>query len=758
MKTVVGYWMKRFKERDTSNHGIWTGSVLPEHKIVYDGPNVAKKAQRINDTQREDFVNRKVNEYLKKGIAIREPSNNPSAFNSPVVCAPKPQPASEQFRFAVNYSSINKYINPPKHPIPLIDRIVMRCNGSWFSKIDVKDGYYNIRLSEDSWKYTAFQTEEGRFWLTCLQPGLVGGAEAFQERIEKLLNVYPSLLHNSAESYQDDILYWSKTEREHILNVWNILERLYAARINPNWRKCEFLKPELEWCGRLVSRNGIKPMTKKAKAILNLAIPKNYKELKSMYHMFLWHAQFIDHFNVISAPLVYVLRESKKTPFQQVWTESCIKAIEQLKDAISCATELYRDGPGELHIYADASPSGVGGQLIRVKGTGKYLMGYYSHVFNVQEEKYSQPQKELLAMYLCCKHWKYVAGGRKLIIHCDAKSWEGLNLRNPTGMLARWLLEILDLCPTVVSIPGVENVVADALSRLKSEATALLTKEVPENSRYSIFCDVHNNGHFGYSNTLTEISKRFKWKGMDQDVRKWYDQCQTCQFYKVKQNTIQNSPMIPITSDWERVGMDVVSFTMESGVKKEFLLLVCYFSKEIRAISLNHSTAEEIIESFREEIELKERCPRFIISDEGPQFTSDVFKDYCLRRGITATTSTAYRHQGNGQVERMVQSFKEILRIKLSVEKLKWSNALASTVAAMNNYLPNKSTGFTPHEITKGYSYESHIANILEKQALAAKNIKLAKDKQKSDSRVERIHSNSITSGHISQNDRISSH
>jgi len=103
---------------------------------------------------------------LEKGIIIREPINDPSRFNSAVVCAPKIS-SKEQFRFAINYAPINAHINPPKH----------------------QDGYYNIKLTEDSYKYTAFQTDEGRFWLTCLQPGLVGGAEAFQYRIEEIMKM-----------------------------------------------------------------------------------------------------------------------------------------------------------------------------------------------------------------------------------------------------------------------------------------------------------------------------------------------------------------------------------------------------------------------------------------------------------------------------------------------------------------------------------------------------------------------------------------
>lgn len=338
-------------------------------------------------------------------------------------------------------------------------------------------GYHNIRLEKASRKYTAFTTEEGRFWLTCLQPGLVGGSEAFQARMNDLIGMEPSMLHECADPYQDDVLCWDEFNEHHAIHVWMIMERFFCARIRPSWRKSQVARKELEWCGRVITEQGVKPMSKKAQALMDILEPNSYDEARSFFHMCAWHAQFVPKFGDIMWPIVKAIRDGRKQiRFRDAWTKECTLAFDKIKRAIQSAAELHRDGPGEYHIYADASDHQVGGHLIRISNGNTYLMGYYSHVLSEKELAYSTPQKELYAMYLCCTHWRFLTLGRRLVIHCDARSWSGLNLNNPAGMISRWLLSILELCPTVVSIPGVENCVADALSRLRIANMALFNK------------------------------------------------------------------------------------------------------------------------------------------------------------------------------------------------------------------------------------------------------------------------------------------
>ena len=109
-------------------------------------------------------------------------------------------------------------------------------------------------------------------------------------------------------------------------------------------------------------------------------------------------------------------------------------------------------------------------------------------------------------------------------------------------MIARWLLSILEVCPEVVSIPGVDNVVADALSRIRIANVVLfneMTSLVPEHLRYSVFWNAHAGslgGHFGLNNTINGLRKSYFWPGMEADVTRWCKACQHCIEFKSKDN------------------------------------------------------------------------------------------------------------------------------------------------------------------------------------------------------------------------------
>jgi len=190
LRKVLKFFMLKWTLRDKSDLGVWKGSILPPHKVVLKDKNyvACNKVPWVRWSKKEwDFMVSKNNSNLSRGLAMKEPLDKPSPWNSPQVCADKPQPAKDPYRSAVNYYQVNQKIISPRCAMPLIDDVVRNCNGDLFLHVDIEDGYFNIRLHRDSWPITATTCPvNGRIWMLFMQPGMTGCSEAFQVRMDDL--------------------------------------------------------------------------------------------------------------------------------------------------------------------------------------------------------------------------------------------------------------------------------------------------------------------------------------------------------------------------------------------------------------------------------------------------------------------------------------------------------------------------------------------------------------------------------------------
>jgi hypothetical protein len=280
-------------------------------------------------------------------------------------------------------------------------------------------------------KITAFSTEYGRFWFNKLPMGLKGAAEAFQRRMDELMEIEPSLKGKHMETYQDDSLIFDDSIEDHALHIYMWLERLYYANVIPAWSKCVVGVEELEWCGRIISKDGIKCLTSKASAILKIAEPQSYAEAKTFYHMSAWHREFLPMFADTAKPIRsrwHGARNAKSPSIN-------LKGIYMTRRNYTEMVQVYI-------IYI-------------VMGPRDKLMGYYSKSLSNSEMNYGPAKIELYSMWLCYKHWRHLILGRKVVIFTDAKGYKDLNLNN------------LELQPEVQHIKGEDNIVADALTRLR---------------------------------------------------------------------------------------------------------------------------------------------------------------------------------------------------------------------------------------------------------------------------------------------------
>jgi hypothetical protein len=148
-------------------------------------------------------------------------------------------------RLCVDYRGLNRVSVKNRYPLPLISEILDRITGAqYFSKIDVKDAYYRIRIKEgDEWK-TAFRTRYGHYEYLVMPFGLTNAPATFQHYIHQALS---GLVDAICIVYLDDILIFSKTRDAHTQHIRQILERLRTAELYAKPGRIPRVSPVKRW-------------------------------------------------------------------------------------------------------------------------------------------------------------------------------------------------------------------------------------------------------------------------------------------------------------------------------------------------------------------------------------------------------------------------------------------------------------------------------------------------------------------------------
>jgi transposase InsO family protein len=663
-------------------------SKLTPHTIrIKDQTPIYLKQYRYARPEKE-FISTTIKQMLQKGVV--RPSNSEYAF--PVVLAPK----GDSYRLCVNYKKLNDITSKIHYPLPRISDILEAAvKGKYFSKIDLKSGYWQIPVAEADKHKTAFICTDGHFEFNVMPFGLCNAASTFQRGINRVLEN----MNQFCTAYQDDILIWSDSEQMHLQHIRTVLERLLEYRLVPNWDKCQWSQAKIKYCGHLLSYNEIRVDKERADAISKIPYPSNIKELRAFLGMANYVRDNIPNYAQKVEPLLPLLRVEGNQKF--CWKAEHSKAMDEVKRAIQNAQVINASGPGELHLYTDASATAAGYFLRRTHKGRKYNLGYGSKTFSVSERNYSVPKRELYAIYLACKHFRHLLVGNKVTIHTDHRSLTNLNLKNPTGIIVRWLDTIAEVSPEVIHIKGSENIVADALSRIHEIAAIELsnTDDIKECIEQH-----HGNlgGHYGVTKTYRLLRSKYKWPNMYKSIQQYVSECE-CQRFKPN-NQDRRNPMKPITAEkpWQVIGVDIVGpHSLKNGEKKFFLIIVDYFSKWVEAIPLKDIKAGTVVSTIEEDFVWRREVPETIISDAGTQFTSSEFREWCKERNIRAAAAAPHHQQTNGQAEAMVKTLKTQLAIRLA-QGDPWKTALKHASYHMNKY-PN-STGFSPYYNIYGHS------------------------------------------------------
>ena len=362
-------------------------------------------------------------------------SNAPGG--APVLFARKP---GGGLRFCVDYRGLNAITADDRYPLPLIrETLRMIARSKWLSKVDVRAAFHRLRIAEgDEWK-TAFRTRYGAYEYLVTPFGLKGAPVAFQRWINSVLGDY---LGDFCSAYLDDVIIFSDgSEADHWVKVNLILDRLRAAGLKLDLRKCAFASKEIKYLGFIVEvKKGIKVDPEKVRAVMTWEAPTNVRAVRSFLGFANFYRDFIPHFSALANPLTNLT--VKGTPF--VWKERQQRAFEELKTFFISAPVLamwHEDR--ETLVEADSSGFNIGGCLSQKDPDDQLFhpIAYFSKRLTPAECNYDIHDKELLAIVRCLEAWR----GELIGVHypfqilTDHKNLQYfMTLRRLTERQVRW--------------------------------------------------------------------------------------------------------------------------------------------------------------------------------------------------------------------------------------------------------------------------------------------------------------------------------
>ena len=525
-------------------------------------------------------------------------------------------------RFCIDYRPLNEATVKNNGSLPNIEELFDQLLGAkYFSKLDLRSGYHQIRIHPDDIPKTAFNTRYGHFEFLVLPFGLCNAPATFMQLMQE---VFRECLDRFVIVYLDDILIYSKTPEEHAEHLETVLALLRKHELYAKLSKCQFYQQRIKFLGHTITTDGISVDEDKVRAIQEWPVPQNVSELRSFLGLAGYYRKFVAGFSKVALPLTLLLHT--ETTFTMNHPQ--LQALRALKHLLSHTPVLtIADVNRPFVVSTDASGYAIGAVLSQDKGHGLQPVAYMSQKLSPTACKWSVHAQELFAVIQAVKQWRhYLLGASEpVVIETDHRSLEYIQTQpHVSPMQVRWIEHLQQFNFVMRYREGKNNTVADALSRradhrqttqneqinvvesvagptlplqqeiqqlkagyLQDDYTSVRLQQpdkfddcvvrdgllydhagrliIPDDRalKTRVLYELHDSrlaGHMGMAKTEEMVTRLFWWRGVREDVAAYVNDCVVCQQSK----TATTAPAgllqpIPIPSNrWECVTMDFV--------------------------------------------------------------------------------------------------------------------------------------------------------------------------------------------------------
>ena len=710
-----------------------------------------------------DALKAQLDELLAKGYV--QPSKSP--YGAPVLLVKKKDGG---LRMCIDYRALNAVTIKNKYPLPRIDELFDRLQGAkYFSKLDLRSGYWQIRVHPDDVPKTAFRTRYGHYEWLVLPMGLTNAPATFMHQMNQIFRPY---LDDFVVVFLDDVLIYSHTLVEHRRHVRLALQLLRENKMYAKESKCAFFQTEIEFLGHRIDGTGLHMMEDKVRAITEWPQPKCLDDVATFLGTVGYYRKFIQHYSTIAAPL----SEMQKKGAKFEWTPQREQAFRALIAAVTSRPLLVLPDPSLPYVVtADACGYGIGASLMQDHGRGLQPIAFYSKKLTDAELKYPNHEKELLALFRALKEWRHYLYGSDFKLRTDHKNLIWLSKQPKLSARQAHWLTFFEEFEGVIPIEHQEgrlNKVADGLSRRPDHkptdtptitaavmsATSVSTAHFVDDIKAALQRDSvtqeilqhparHRNlrvqdaliywkrnrlyvpadaalkarilhechdapmsGHLGAAKTVAQVTRYFYWPHMQEEIKKYVSSCDSCQKNKPSHQAPAGllQPLPIPDRPWEQFSLDLITHLPKTRSGHDAIIVfVDKLGKQIHAAAASTDvSASGIAAICLREVIRHHGLPSSIISDRDPRFIAHLWRALWEMFETKLHMSSSYHPETDGQTERANRTIEDILRAYTSARQNDWDEYLPFAEIAYNQSV-QASTGFSPYYLNTGRDFPS---------------------------------------------------